>query len=284
MRQALILVPILLLGCFLADVSMAADRQGWHGETMPAGLTRGEVEGDYVWEKDGSIMVYVPPGKFPMGSDAGDPDERPVHEVHLDGYYIDKYEVSWGQWTRAGFPVSEDAHSRLPQPRAPDWGVVDEQPVLNVTWHEAREYLARAGKRLPTEAEWEKAARGTDGRTYPWGNQPPTFERALWKNNPRAAEETGAVDCCAAGASPYGALNLAGNVYEWCEDVYDPRYYARSPERNPLQDDPGRFRVLRGGAFVLDLEDLRSALRYRLLPEDRAPYIGFRGALSGSDR
>ena len=225
-------------------------------------------------------MVYVSPGTFPMGSAEGDRDERPVHEVHLDGYYIDKHEVSWGQWKRSGLPYSKELGRRRPRPEPPDWGIVDDQPVLNVTWHDAKAYVAWAGKRLPSEAEWEKAARGTDGREYPWGSEPPTFERALWKDHPIARESTAAVDCCAAGAS-YGALNMAGNVYDWCEDVYDPGYYARSPRRNPVSLGKGRHRVLRGGAFVLEVEDLRSALRYRLLPEDRAPYIGFRAVVSG---
>ncbi len=279
-----ILISTLLLGSPFTEAEPTEDRQGWHGEAMPLGLARGEVEGEYVWSKDDSVMIYVPPGKFTMGSEDGVSDERPVRDVWLDGYYIDKYEVSWKQWKAAGFTVDEDPDSRQQRPRAPDWGIVDEQPALNINWHEAREYLHKVGKRLPSEAEWEKAARGTDGRVYPWGNEPPTYERAMWKDNPAALESTGAVDCCAAGASPYGVFNMAGNVYEWCQDTYYSRYYLRAPERNPRYDGPGRYRVLRGGAFVLDLEDLRSARRYRLFPEDRTPYVGFRGAVSGVPR
>lgn len=281
-----IFLLLVVLGAFgllaAADPTLAAeDRTGWHGETMPDGLVQGDAEGDYVWEKDGSVMVYVPPGTFPMGSNDGDADEKPVHEVYLDGYYIDKYEVSWGQWKKSGIPYSEKIDERRRLPRAPDWGVIDEMPMLNVTWEEAKKFAGWAGKRLPTEAEWEKAARGTDGRTYPWGNEPPNFDRAVWKDHPISLTSTGEVTCCAEGASPYGAHNMAGNVYEWVEDTYDAKYYVRSPERNPVNREEGRYRVLRGGGFVLETEDLRSALRYRLLPIDRAPYIGFRLALSG---
>ncbi len=275
------MVFVLPLWASEAAPGKSKTRLGWHGETMPGGLERGEQQGDYLWARDGSTMVYVPAGSFPMGSDEGDADERPIHTVYLDGYYIDKFEVSWGQWKRSGLPYSTRIGTRKQQPEPPDWGIVDHQPMQNVTWNDARAFVDWAGKRLPTEAEWEKAARGTDGRTYPWGNEKPSFERAIWKDHPIALESTGSVDCCAAGASPYGVHNMAGNIYEWCEDVYAKDYYARSPERNPVQLEPGRYRVLRGGGFVLESTELRSALRYRLLPLDRTPYIGFRAALAG---
>ncbi len=272
---------LLCLGWLAGGPTLAEEKRlGWHSEVMPEGLTRGEKEGEYLWHKDGSVMVYVPPGKFSMGSEQGDADEKPVREVHLDGYYIDKYEVSWAQWKRSGLPFTTVVEDRRQIPRPPDWGIFDEQPMLNVTWYDAQDYVAWAGKRLPTEAEWEKAARGTDGRTFPWGNQPPGHEHAIWKDHPVALESTAPVDCCEAGASPYGALNMAGNVYEWCQDVYAKDFYSRSSERNPVHDGEGRYRVLRGGALVLESEYLRTALRYRLLPVDRTPYIGFRAALS----
>jgi len=265
----------------LAAPSVAHAQLGWHGERMPSGLARGAEDGEYIWARDSSVMVYVPSGKFTMGSEAGDPDEQPVHEVWLDGFYIDKYEVSWAQYRRSGAPIDPDPQSRKLHVRAPDWGIVNTQPVLNVTWPEARAYVEWAGKRLPSEAEWEKAARGTDGRIYPWGNEAPSFERAMWKQHPASAESTADVTCCATGASPYGALNMAGNVYEWVADTYEARFYTRAPARNPINREDGRYKVLRGGAFVLPSSELRSAHRYRLLPEDRTPYIGFRAALSG---
>ncbi len=267
--------------------SASAAGLGWHGEPMPDGLTRAERDGEYVWQKDGSIMVYVPGGAFSMGSGSGDADEQPVRQVSVSPFYIDKYEVSWRQWKHSGLPYSESTVSRLPEPKAPDWGIRDGEPVVNVNWEFAKRYTGWAGKRLPTEAEWEKAARGTDARTYPWGNEPPNFDRALWMEHPIAKERVGPADCCDDGASPYGAVNMAGNVYEWCEDVYRADYYRTGPTADPLFVGEGRYRVLRGGAFLLEIKDLRSALRYRLLPTDRAGYIGFRAALdaapNGSD-
>jgi len=259
----------------------AGARPGWHDETMPAGMERSDTEGEYLWKKDGAIMVYVPAGPFPMGSENGASDEKPVHEVYLDAFYIDKHEVSWAQWKATGFPFSERPGSRLPEPQAPDWGILDGHPLLNASWNDAKRYVEWAGKRLPSEAEWEKAARGTDGRTYPWGDEPPNFDRAVWREHPIAQDSTAPVDCCEQGASPYGALNMVGNVYEWVEDTYDPRYYAKSPKRNPVNREKGPYRVLRGGAFVLEKDTLRAAYRYRLLDIDRTPYIGFRTVVSG---
>ena len=268
---------------FVAGPSLAQkERLGWHGETMPDGLERTDEDGEYIWEKDGSIMVWVPSGEFLMGNADGPKDEQPARTVWLDGFYIDKYEITWKQWKMTGLDYSKDPHHRIPMPRAPDWGIVDNQPALNISWNDAQEYVEWAGKRLPTEAEWEKAARGTDGRKYPWGNEPPTYERAVWRDHPTAKGMVEIATCCKDGASPYGAVNMAGNVYEWCEDVYAKDYYSRAPQRNPVNREEGKFRVLRGGSFVLEVEDLSSTLRYRLLPYDRGPYIGFRAALSGA--
>jgi len=255
-------------------------RLGWHGELMPKGVERAPREGEYLWSEDGAVMVFVPAGDFMMGSRRGQADEQPVRRIWLDGYYIDKHEVSWARWKGSGLPYSEQRSSRRPWPEAPDWGIRDDEPVVMVSWDWARRYAEWAGKRLPTEAEWEKAARGTDERTWPWGDESPTFARAVWRYHPTARESIEKVDCCAAGASPYGALNMAGNAYEWCEDVYDARAYAEAEQRNPVRSAPGPYRVLRGGAFLLELEDLRSALRYRLFSSDRGDYIGFRTVLS----
>ena len=153
----------------LAAAGAAPDdpRRGWHGETMPEGLSRAKKEGEYIWKKDGTVMVYVPPGAFTMGSDQGEPSAKPPHKVELDGFYIDKFEVSWRRWKESGLPYLTEVNERIQQVQPPDWGLHDAQPVVHVTWHDAKRYAAWAGKRLPTEAEWEKAARGTDGRTYP---------------------------------------------------------------------------------------------------------------------
>ena len=280
----------LLLGSGAGALSAAESAGlGWHGEEMPAGLVRAEAEGEYLWEKDGSVMVYVPAGAFSMGSEDGDPDERPVHEVWLDGYYVDKYEVSWRQWRLADLGLPKDINGAPIGEHKPIWGRSDDLPMSYITWDNAQEYAAWAGKRLPTEAEWEKAARGTDGRTFPWGDEDPTFEHAVWQDHPVGAEAPAPVTCCDAGASPYGALNMAGNVFEWVEDVYARDFYAKSPRENPLnlqvpaREESAR-RVLRGGAFVLEIEDLRSSLRNRQYPKEGQDYVGFRLVLpAGSD-
>jgi formylglycine-generating enzyme required for sulfatase activity len=260
----------------------SSTRQGWHGEVMPDGLERAKREGEYVSKKDGALMVYVPPGPFTMGSERGEPSEKPVHQVDLDGFYIDKQEVSWRKWKASGLPYLAEPNTRLQVVQAPDWGLHDAQPVINVTWTEARKYAAWAGKRLPTEAEWEKAARGTDGREYPWGNQPPTFERAIWVDHPLSKVATAPVNCCAAGASPYGAINMAGNVWEWCEDTYTPDFYASSPRKNPLNRIPQGPKILRGGAFQLESRFLRTTSRYWLSDIDRISDIGFRTVVGGA--
>ena len=271
----------LLLPVFLADAKEAPTATGWHDEPLPSGLVRGEAPGEYVWIKDGSVMVYVPAGTFPRGSLKGSADERPVRDIYLDAFYIDKYEVSWGQWKASKLPYRTHVDDPAQIPGPPDWGIVDDQPMVNVTWDDAQDYLRWVGKKLPTEAQWEKAARGTDGREFPWGNEPPNFERAIWREHPIAEASTAKVDCCTAGASPYGVFNMAGNVYEWCEDYYDKAFYATSSDRNPVNRKKARYRVLRGGAHVLEIEDMRSALRYRLWSFDRTPYIGFRGVVPG---
>ena len=284
-------LPILLvsLAVLAGGPLWSDDRLGWHGETMPEGLERSEKQGEYLWSRDGAVMVFVPAGPFTMGTDDGPRDERPAHRVEISAFYIDKHEVSWKRFLASSAEVSREPNSRRRVPRAPDWGIVDDHPAVNISWHDAMAYSDWAGKRLPTEAEWEKAARGTDGRTYPWGNEPPTHERAVWRDHPVAKESTASVDCCDEGASPYGALNLAGNAYEWCLDIYRRDAYGESSARDPVVKDPvvtegdDDQRVLRGGAFVLELEDLRSPFRYRLHPVDRTPYIGFRTVLPLGD-
>ncbi len=267
-----------LVGVRLGATSAAP--QGWHGEPLPEGLVKGAKEGEYLWTRDGSVMVYVPAGPFTLGSETGDSDEQPVRQITLDAYYIDKYEVTWAQWRLSSLPLPKDINGAPIQNDKPFWGRGDKLPVTYMKWQDAQDYAQWAGKRLPTEAEWEKAARGTDGRIYPWGDEPPTFDRAVWKEHPIGKEQPAPVDCCPAGASPYGAENMVGNAFEWCQDWYDSRYYGRAPAANPVNEEKNRYRVLRGASFVLDKEDMRATLRNRQWPIEGQDYVGFRLVLS----
>ena len=209
--------------------------------------------------KDLAPMVLVPAGEFTMGSNEGNDDERPEHRVNLDAYYIDKHEVTVGQ-----YGAFLEANSFDPPP---SWTTMaqpgyESRPVVNVDWKDANNYCRWAGKRLPTEAEWEKAARGTDQRTYPWGNDPPNSQRAnygktMWSNHAALVPVGQLPD----GKSPYGIYDLAGNVWEWVSDWYGPEYYATSPARNPAGPETGKYKVLRGGSWDLAPENLRSARR-----------------------
>lgn len=232
--------------------------------------------------EDGAPMVLIPAGEFWMGSSDRERhvDEYPRHQIYLDAYYMDKFEVTVSRY--AEFMRSTDR-------KAPEyWDQVSHAkhgnfPVMGVDWHDAEAYCRRAWKRLPTEAEWEKAARGTDGRTYPWGDEPPTTGLAnfgKWYGGHIYDDRLLApVDSYEVGRSPYGLHHMAGNVSEWTADWYDGQYYEYPPERNPTgpSSDTGR-KVLRGGFCVDGPDDVRSAHRAMRSPTHRSELIGFRCA------
>jgi len=249
-----------------------------------------------ITDQDGKTMVLVPAGPFLMGStdadSAADSDEKPQHEVYLDAYYIDKTEVTNAEFCRflneqgnqeeggvtwleidSGDCLIERSGSQF----VPKAGYAD-HPVIMVSWYGAQAYAAWAGKRLPTEAEWEKAARGTDGRIYPWGNE---WDSDKCNSGERGLGKTTAVGSYPAGASPYGALDLAGNVWEWCADWYASDYYRNSPASNPAGPDSGESRVLRGGSWNHRRDWGRAADRAGTLPHYRSDrYGGFRCVVS----
>jgi formylglycine-generating enzyme required for sulfatase activity len=229
-------------------------------------------------ERDGAPLVLIPAGPFFMGSETGQNDERPVHRIDLDAFYIDKYEVTVSRYARF-------LHAQRPE-RPFLWnqaiqGLQGQKPVIGVDWYDAKEYCEWVARRLPTEAEWEKAARGDDQRTYPWGNDSPTSGHASAGRRKWMGYETlDVVGSHARGSSPYGVADLAGNVWEWIADKYDEAYYTATPERNPQGPRVGPLRVLRGGAWNSDAAIIRSANRAAYIPSARRNDIGFRCAMN----
>ncbi len=222
-------------------------------------------------------MVLVPAGEFTMGSPEGDPDEKPAHKVQISAFFMDKYEVTVKQY--AAF-LQESGGDRPAEWKTMNKTANQNRPVMGVDWAEAARYCKWAGKRLPTEAEWEKAARGTDGRLYPWGNDPPTplhanYGKKEW-NNHEALVPVGTLE---AGKSPYGIYDMAGNVWEWVSDWYDNDYYKQSPSDSPAGPPTGGFKVIRGGSWNTSARNLRAADRYFDPPSFRSQYVpGFRCA------
>ncbi|HKO30688.1 MAG TPA: SUMF1/EgtB/PvdO family nonheme iron enzyme [Nitrospiraceae bacterium] len=220
-------------------------------------------------------MALVPAGEFMMGSNLAD-DEMPVHRVYLNAFYMDKYEVTVGQYAK--YLEATD----MEEP--PDWAIMNQpqhqkRPVVNVDWEDAVMHCKWAGKRLPTEAEWEKAARGSDGRIYPWGNEAPTrlhanYGRKEW-NNHLALVPVGSFE---EGKSPYGIYDMAGNAWEWVSDWYDYDFYKNSPRRNPIGPATGDSKGVRGGSWLYVSEFLRSAHRFTAQPTNRHFGYGFRCA------
>ncbi len=263
-----------------------------------------------------SDMVLVPAGEFTMGTAAGSdglPDEQPQRKVLLGAFWIDRYEVTNEEYKRF---VEETGHrtpahvtsaNTLWEQNKPLAGI-ERHPVVNVSWTDAVAYCRWAGKRLPTEAEWEKTARGTDGRIYPWGNDW-DFEKAnsasfwakrtvqfagstewdeFWLRGQGAAisKEKGIkgevltlpVGTFPTGASPYGAMDMAGNAAEWVQDWYNPNYYRSAPLTDPPGPDRGAIKSMRGGSWLKPAVSLRTSDRDWGPMESRPSGTGFRCA------
>lgn len=214
-------------------------------------------------------MVRVPAGVFEMGTETQNPDERPTHTPSLDAFWIDRHEVTNAQYETF---VLDRGHRR---PDAWDDARLSgpQQPVVGVDWFDARAYCDWAEKRLCTEAEWEKAARGTDGRRYPWGEEEPNATTANFDLRVGRPVDVGSYP---AGAGPYGAHDMAGNVWEWVADWYRRDYYRDSPSRNPAGPDSGTVRVYRGGSWANGAVSIVTTKRGRLDPSARGDQIGFR--------
>lgn len=234
-------------------------------------------------------MVSVPSGTFNMGCDPGKdpvcyfaPDEA-MHEVTLDAFMIDKFEVTFQRYQTC-VDAGRCAPPAVGGALNYGWPGVESFPVNGVTWYQAHTFCQWEGKRLPTEAEWEMAARGFDGRIYPWGDEAPNCQRAVM-DRPDAGHlgcgtgNTMAVGSVPAGASPFGAQDMAGNLWEWVADWHSPSYYQQSPRSNPKGPESGAYKVARGGDFFSRQGyEVRATSRFFYEPSDYSIAIGFRCA------
>ncbi|MXV72952.1 SUMF1/EgtB/PvdO family nonheme iron enzyme, partial [Candidatus Poribacteria bacterium] len=234
-----------------------------------------------IFGNDGAEMVLIPAGEFLIGSNDADAldDEKPVHSVYLDAFYMDKYEVTIGKYKQF---VRATGHRSLP-----DWvsksSPTDQHPVVGVSWHDAMAYTQWAGKRLPTETEWEKAARGgLVGKRYPWGDAIDTSKANYSISNFGRTKTVGSYT-----ANGYGLYSMSGNVFEWCLDAYSSDAYRSLPYRNPVSGgsiasiinnfaNVNNHRVLRSGSWYNTALNVRCARRHHNTPTNTNDYNGFR--------
>jgi serine/threonine-protein kinase len=260
----------------------------------PAGTA---LEPTIIHPADFAPMVLVPAGAFLMGTDDGDPDEGPEHEVSVSAYYIDVYPVTNARYAQflnevkthqddSGhlyLAIGEETPIRMVGGHYVIQDGLEDHPASHVSWYGAEAYCLWSGKRLPTEAEWEKAARGTDRRAYPWGGEVP--ERSAQPGGPRCnlhgvARATTPVDRFADSASPYGCFDMAGNVLEWCADWFQAGYYALAPRQDPTGPISGSDRVCRGGCYHFDAWSVRATYRVNMDPSHLIQPTGFRCVMS----
>lgn len=242
-----------------------------------AALTRAPLNPEY------DAMVLVPEGSFPMGNAQGQNSEKPVRSIYLNAYWIDQYEVPMAQFYAF---IAATGHR---EPRLAGYlalASVDlstflepAKPVVGVSWEDAKAYCQWKGKRLPTEAEWEKAAKGQGARLWPWGDKPDP-QLANLDGAVDHFQGTAPVDSFPSGRSPYGLYNMTGNVMEWVSDWYGERYYAVMPPQNPQGPSIGDEKVIRGGSWHDSLRYAQTSSRFKMFPEYRDATIGFRCARS----
>ena len=284
------LLIIFLAGCGTTPTAVPTQAPGPIATETPAAPELPEVEAP-------EGMVYIPAGEFQMGCDPEHnggfsciADELPLHTVKLDGYFIDQFEVTNVKYAECiaadgcEFPSRTNSETRESYFENPEFA---NYPVIFVTWKDANDFCTWAGKRLPTEAEWEKAARGSKPIAYSWGDESPTCDLVNSYNNQgnaNCAGDTQAVGSYAAGNSEYGVADMAGNVWEWVSDWYSEDYYAMSPVNNPTGPEGSTNKVLRGGGWGSKGPQLLTASRAFDPDFNSSNDAGFRCALSAEGK
>lgn len=281
--------PALLLSTFFIAIFCLSSCPKYGGESKSA---EPEIGKEYFPQgTNGGPMVYVPAGEFMMGCNEEidkqcRENEEPYHKVYLDAFYIDKYEVTMSDYAacvdagKCNEPggQEEDDYCSWGHEKYGDLSKYGKLPVNCVDWDSAVTFCTYANKRLPTEAEWEKAARGTDGRIYPWGNETATCDyAAMYDDNGPYSYSCGIirpwpVGSMPKGASPYGAIDMAGNMWEWCSDWYDANYYKISPAKNPKGPSTGDKKSNRSGSY--NDTQVRLRVSYRDYDDPGSKYFG----------
>ena len=244
-------------------------------------------------QKKENPLILIPGGTFTMGNEKRAPDERPTHKVYLDAYYISKFEVTnaeyyefWLSLQTNNSKNTQETPQHTPEnfthlPHIGDWPEratkFPDHPVVGVSWHDAKAYAEWKGMRLPTEAEWEKAARGYTDRTWPWGNAIKPHANTSDKND-GYENRIAPVGSFPKGKSYFGVMDMAGNVWEWTADWYSDVYYFHSPKKNPTGPTVGSWRVIRGGSWIDTLPRCSTTFRYYFYPTLKTSSVGFRVA------
>lgn len=235
-------------------------------------------------------MVLVPAGSFPRGAEGEEFDEQPVRMIYLDAYLIDKYEVTVAQWNE----YQQATGTQIGEWNLQNTAGRQNHPITFVTWADAYNFCAWAGKRLPSEAEWERAARCDDGRKYPWGDGLDSFRSNYFQSGDPFEAGLGTIlnttpvgyyDGSLRGdyqtrdnSSPFGAYDMVGNVWEWTNDWYHPSYYTNGPDRNPTGPEISNVKAVHGGSYATDASHIRPTYRARDDPKLKGPDVGFRCA------
>ena len=247
------------VGLFYRTVRTALNTPKFESTSTP--LPTPSSKPVYIKDEHNVSMAFIPAGEFIMGGNDADDDEKPSHKVYLDAYYMDEYEVTnalYQECVNAGVckpPIETGSITRTKYFGTTEF---EDYPVINVDWEMASAYCHWRGGELPTEAQWEKAARGTDERTYPWGEE----ANAIYANYNLPLGDTIAVGSYEIGASPYGLHDMAGNVWEWTSDWYDDAYNQNSAGHNPQGPVTGLYHVLRGGSWRYGKDFMRVTKRF----------------------